>query len=351
MLLPLMAAAQTEVRKYLPGETTDGVTYFLPKTCLRVTVKATRVHYEPGEYAAYAERFLRLKDVTQQVYDEWRIDEVKLATYGKADKTRAYSIKVKQKTTAPYVTLATDGRLLSVNAPAQPEADLSEPLVAETEEETTNAGDFKTEEMLAAGSTMKMAELAANEIYDIRENRALLSKGQADFMPKDGEQLRIMMESLKRQEEGLLMLFKGTTRTQSQVFTFDYVPSNEVENDLLFRFSKFYGRVDNDDLSGYPVYVSVKDLHALPEAVAQDGKSKERSEQEDVRYIVPGKANITVSTDNGVLARQSFPMAQFGRIEYLGGELFNRKQMTAVTFSPETGAIVKITADESHQKP
>lgn len=55
---------------------------------------------------------------------------------------------------------------------------------------------------------MKMAELAANEIYDIRENRSLLAKGQADFMPKDGTQLKMMMEQLDKQEAGLLMLLK-----------------------------------------------------------------------------------------------------------------------------------------------
>ncbi|MBR1446357.1 MAG: DUF4831 family protein [Alloprevotella sp.] len=41
------------------------------------------------------------------------------------------------------------------------------------------------------------------------------------------------------------------------------------------------------------------------------------------------------------------PMAQFGRIENLGGELFNRKTTTHIDFSPQTGGILKIATDES----
>ena len=57
-----------------------------------------------------------------------------------------------------------------------------------------NPRRYLTEEILAAGSTAKMAELTAREIYDLRENRSLLIKGQADFMPQDGQQLKLMLQ-------------------------------------------------------------------------------------------------------------------------------------------------------------
>lgn len=38
-------------------------------------------------------------------------------------------------------------------------------------------------------------------------------------------------------------------------------------------------------------------------------------------------------------------MAQFGRVERLGGELFNKKNTTHVQFSPVTGGISKIEAE------
>ena len=336
--------AQTEVSPYHPGVTKEGVTYFLPKTGIHVTVTARRKSYKPGEYSRYAERYLRLKNVTQQPYDEWEILKLDITTYGSADPSQAYTIKVKTKTSAPLVGLAPDGRLLSVNTvmPALPQ--LSRPSVVKDKAPTLNPADYKTGEILAAGSTSKMAELTANEIYDIRENRSMLTKGQADFMPQDGEQLRLMLKQLDTNEEALLQLFKGTVTTETHVFTFDLIPDGNVENALLFRFSKHFGLVDNDDLSGTPFYITVEDMHTLPSEDPTAQKSK--NDKEDLRYIVPGKATIHLMRDNHEIASQVVTMAQLGRVEHLGGDLFNKKYTTSVVLSPETGAIVKINAEE-----
>lgn len=341
----LTASAQTEVTAYQPGVTADGITYFLPRTGLHVTLVATRTIHTPGEYAAYAERYLRLKDVPQTTYDEWQITGIALTPFGTADKSKAYSIKLKSKTSAPLVSLAADGRLLAINVKEDPaEAQLSEPSVVKSETKRLNPADYKTEEILSAGSITKMAELTAAEIYDIRENRTLLTKGQADFMPKDGEQLRLMLASLDTQEEALLQLFKGTTDTETHTFTLDYVPDSTVTRDVLFRFSKHLGLVEADDLAGEPYYISVTDLHTLPaETIVED---KTKKEVEDVRYIVPSKAAVKVFDAKREIYSATVPMAQLGRVEHLGGDLFNKKFGTRVYLSPETGGIVKIEAEE-----
>lgn len=342
-LFMLTAHAQTEVEAYQPGLTAEGITYFLPKTGLHLTVKAKRVAYVPGEYCQYAERYLRLKNVTMSPYETWQITDVTVTPYGVADKQKAYSVKLKTKTSAPLVGLAPDGRLLSVNSEAPELPRLSVASVGEKVSSRVAGSDFKTEEILLAGSTAKMAELAAEEIFDIRDNRGLLAKGQADFMPKDGEQLRLMLESLDKQEKALLQLFKGYTTTEEHVFTFDYVPAGEVKNDLIFRFSTHLGMVDADDLAGAPVTITVKDLQSLP-PVMTDGKKKK--EVEGLRYMLPGRAGIKVFWDGKEVAAATLPMAQFGRLENLGGDLFNKKYTTRVVLSPETGGIVKIDADE-----
>lgn len=338
-------SAQTEVTAYRPGVTPEGITYFLPKTALHVTITAQRVIQTPGEYCEYAERYLRLQNVPQEQQETWTITKVDVTPYGVADKSQAYSIKLKSKTSAPLVALASDGRLLTVNANKQvDEPQLSTPYVLKDTTRHLNPADFKTEEILAAGSRSKMAELTANEIYDIRENRSLLTKGQADFMPKDGEQLRLMLSQLDTQEEALLQLFKGTSSTETHVLTLDYVPTGVVAKDLLFRFSKYYGLVEKDDVSGEPYYISVSDLHSLPNEEAGDGKAKKPVD--DLRYMVPGKGNVSIKNMQRVLFSGSFPMAQFGRVEHLGAELFNKKMGTHVFLSPVTGGITKIEAAE-----
>ncbi len=338
-------AAQTEVTAYQPGITEDGITYFLPSTSLRVVVNATKTHHEPGEYCNYAERYLRLKNVTATAYDTWEINSVQVYSYGAADNTKAYSIKFKQKTSAPLVTLSPEGVLLAVNAQYQgSDATLPKPSVVKDKQAALNGADFKTEEILSAGSTSKAAELSANEIYDIREKRSLLTKGEADFMPKDGEQLKLMLASLDTQEEGLLQLFRGTQSTEHHTLAFDLTPRGDIEKQVVFSFSKYLGVVAADDPAGTPVYVSVKDLHTLP-AVSVDPNAKAKKEQDDLRYIVPSRVEVKVFNDDKEFVSQSFPMAQFGRVEHLGGELFNKKSTTHVQLSPVTGGIEKIEAE------
>ena len=113
-LLPL--CAQTQVAPYRPGLTPEGITYFLPKTSVRIVLEVEHTRTEPGEYARYAERYLRLKDVAIQPTDKWTITSARLETYGQPDPKQAYTIRLNPKSAAPLVGLTDDGRLLSVNA-------------------------------------------------------------------------------------------------------------------------------------------------------------------------------------------------------------------------------------------
>lgn len=343
-LLSLSSVAQTEVSQYVPGITAEGVTYFLPQTRLAVVVTAQRKTYVPGEYAKYAERYLRLNDVTKETYDSWKLMKVSLMSFGVADKTKAYTVRLNTKSSAPLVGLSSDGVLLSINTTAPEVPVLPQPTLTKDSEETINGADYKTEEILSAGSTLKMAELTAAEINDIREKRSTLIKGDADFMPKDGEQLKLMLAQLDKQETGLLQLFKGSSSTETRTFVFTYNPTKETKGDVLFRFSRFLGPVAPNDLSGAPVYISIKDLLSLPATAPVDPKQKKK-EAEDVRYAVPGNVAVKVYDDKATYTEKTFPMAQFGRVEHLGGDLFNKKFTTKVTLYPETGGIMRLEGE------
>ncbi len=273
-LMLFAPGAKAQTTPYQPGVTASGITYYLPTTKLNICITTKCTTYEPGEYSDYASLYLRLNDVVETSYSEWDITGIKIECYGAANRKEAYSIKFKEKSIAPLVSLAPDGRLLSINEPAQEEDVLTPSSVVTVREDAKNGADYLTQEILSAGSRAKMAELIAAEIYDIRENRSLLSKGQADFMPKDGEQLRLMLEKLEQQERGLLSLFKGTSSETTHVYTFDYTPDSETAADLLFRFSKHFGLTSNDDLGGTPFYISVSDNRTLPDSIPNDGKKK-----------------------------------------------------------------------------
>ena len=343
----LPCGAQTEVTPYRPGVTTEGITYFLPTTGLHIVVRAHRVTYAPGPYAAFAERFLEARNVEQLPTETWTLTDIDLEPFGTANREQAYTIKLNPKTSAPLVSLAPDGCLLAVNAQAPAVSALTQPSVIRSTPRTSSRS-VETQEMLRAGNLRTKAELAAQEIYDLRENRNLLIKGQAEFNPKDGEQLRLMLEKIDQQEAALTAMFVGTTTEDDHVFTFDYMPTKDVEADEIFRFSRHLGLVERDDLAGNPIYIEVKNQNTLPEETP-DPKADKKKPTDDLRYCNPGTARIRLFTADRTFVDQMLSLAQFGRIEHLGGALFNKKFNTRVLLSPTTGHVEKLDLETQGQ--
>ncbi len=341
-LSALGVSAQTEVTPYTPGITAEGITYCLPRTELRIRVTATCVKYTPGDFRPYSERYLRLNSIPKEASTTWKIDDVKIFTEGVPDESKVFTIKLAQKTSAPLASLTKSGILMSVNAQAAPPAATPEMPKPVIKNNNLNPRDYMTQEILTASSVSKQAELTAAEIYDIRESRSALAKGEADNMPKDGEQLKLMINSLNTQETALLQLFKGTETTETRSFDFVYIPM-EDKQEVLFRFSKKLGAVEADNLAGEPVYISIKDKHTVPAPVASGKKKKEVM---DVRYNVPSEVEVKIFTPENVLASGTYPMGQFGNVEHLGAELFNKKMETQVFLNPITGGIEKLQLPE-----
>ena len=305
-------SAQTATSTYTPGATTEGIVYFLPKTAIRVAVQIEKTTYTPGDFAQYAERFLRLKDVSSEPSTVHRIISLSQTAVGERDTTKAFVIKFNNKTSAVNVSRTDDGLLLAVNA--QPlEQNVPTPFKAHAKRQPLDPRQFMSEEILAAGSKAKMAQLTAQEIYDIRDSRSQLIKGQADFMPKDAEQMKMMLSQLEQQDQALTSLFTGTVVRDTVEEIFMVHPSAELAKVPLFRFSRHFGVVDIDGLY----------------------------------YNVPGKMRTTVFRGNEPLNTEDLPSAQFGNVELLSGELFNKHYGTRLWMNVITGGIDRLEAEQS----
>ncbi|MGN0233276.1 MAG: DUF4831 family protein [Bacteroidaceae bacterium] len=329
--------AQTEVTPFVPGSTLEGISYFLPRTAFRVTIKADRTVTKPGDFNKYAERYLHLNGVPTTESVHWEIKSITLEPYGVPDKTKAYSIKLRSKTVAPLVGLSRDGLLLSINTDAE---ETILPALPQTTQDPVPADPraYMTQEILSAGSIAKMAELCAQEIYDIRESRNALVRGEADNTPKDGAQLQLMLNQLAQQDQVLTSLFSGTTHTTHEVFSLTYDPTQETAKDILFRFSSKLGVLGADDLAGDPVYISVKCTETLPAAVADEQVDKKKAKMEKgVYYNVPVRTKLTVFDSEREYNTLETPMGQFGSVEILSNLLFDKKTTTKVTFFQNTG--------------
>lgn len=340
-LFVLCANAQTIIKSATPGITSSGITYFLPQTTIRFVITAKRTIFFPGKYNEYAERFFGINNVVTEKNEEWEIESVTPEIYGTPDTSQAYTIALNPKSSAPLVTLMPDGVLLAINdrveLPQKPTIGSVTPLPTIEPDPTK----YFTSEILRASSTSKKAELVAQEIYDIRENRDLLAKGQADFNPTDGQQLQLMLQQLKESEEGLMSLFVGTQKVERHVFAVDYTPGKTVKQLPLFRFSRYFGLVDNEDVSGTPYFLTVTNETIQRKAEIPEGKKKSK-EILDLRYRVPGRAKIVLENNEIPILEFTSPIAQYGHIEHLGKELFNKKYTTKVKLNPITGNIEKI---------
>lgn len=341
-------SAQTQIENFIPGSTLEGVCYYLPRTAFRLVVTAEKTVTTPGEFHSYAYKYMRIQNVPVHPTTTWEVKSIQLIPYGTPDKDKAYSLKLKPRTVAPLVSLTTDGLLLGINTkesethlPPVPESKVLSPAI-----QPSDIQKFMTREMLQAGSVAKMAELVAQEIYDIRESRDALLRGEADNTPKDGQQLKLMIDNLELQQRVLGSLFVGTTEVSQHTYAVDVVPAEQTDKMVLFRFSKWSGLVDSDDMSGVPYYMSLKTIGELPpqslDAQIQVKRGKMLSA---VYYNVPAQVQVCIFSPTATFVDMQLPMAQFGYTEVLSGVLFDKKPLTKVSFFQQTGGIKEIKAD------
>ena len=154
--------------------------------------------------------------------------------------------------------------------------------------------------------------------------------------------MKIVISELENQETALTNLFTGVTNKETSEYEVTIVPTGDLENEVIFRFSKQMGIVDADDLGGAPVYL---DLKAIDRAPALDPKEAEKKEKslKGIVYNVPGKASIEISMDRKSLYKGEAMITQFGTCEGLAPVMFeDKKAPVKVYFYPETGAIKQI---------
>lgn len=348
-MLPGQIPAQ-ESANLTPGITENAVYYRLPATRLTVKVQAVRTTYTPGELSRYASRYLRMDNINAEPYEQWTITDISLECTGIPDNSMIYSLEFAGHGSHPTVRLTADGVLLAVNC--NPAATSKTGTSADKSVKGNPAGNtdprsFLTEEILMAGSTAKMAELTAREIYSIRESRNAITRGQAEYIPSDGESLKYVLEQLDEQEKALTGLFTGTTVNEEQIFTFNVDPTEPVSKQILFRFSSRMGVLPKDNLAGEPVWIDIDRLGDIASdnpvnAITESNKGLSFGKQAFLFFKIPGSASVKVYDNRRTYLEAEPSVAQFGETTALPRSLFGKGETPQITFSTVTGAIETI---------
>lgn len=349
----IIAVAQTTITAYTPGVSTEGAAYYLPKTAINITITTEKTTYTPGELCQYADRYLRINNISNKESVSYAITTASLNTEGLPDESKLYHIHFMPNSIAPLVTLTESGILKGINI-ASTEGTEGTPsiLPAIVATKPLIPRSYMTEEMLMTGSKAKLAELVAKEIYNIRESRNLIIRGQNEYMPQDAESLQIILARLEEQETALTQLFVGTTTKEIQAETYQVIPESSANRVLLGRFSRKLGLLHGDDLAGTPIYIDIKSRQTVPTPAttpvtnnatqAKGKKGKEANKQDGLVYNIPGKADIKVYTNTQILAEELLTLGQLGNTEILSSTLLTKKKDIKVTLDPVTGALLKV---------
>ena len=168
---------------------------------------------------------------------------------------------------------------------------------------------------------------------------------QAEQVRVQRERERAEADGLRRREEqekALTNLFTGIRAKEVSDYEVTIVPFDNLDKEVLFRFSPQLGIVDADDLGGAPVYMNLKAIDRAPVLDPKEAEKKEKS-LKGIIYNVPGKASIEISMNKKTLYKGEAQITQFGTREGLAPIMFeDKKAPVKVYFYPETGAIKQI---------
>lgn len=344
------APAQT-VTKLAASKANDyGIAYSLPRTVIDIDLEAECTVRTPGEFYNYAERYLGAEAARKAVgkaSTSWRLTKAVLTPRGEiADGAEQWLMQFKAG--APvFVALSAQGVPLAISTEPDVEK-ASSASVAPTKPsksplETAAARYAVTEEMVQSSSLAKRAQLAADQIMQLRQSRQDYLTGQADVMP-DGKALELILNNINAQEEALTAMFLGTvqTRTASTRVVYDVPADGDASDAVIARINALTGFVGADDLSGAPVYLQMKvaDRGRLPKTEKGEPKTFPKN---GVPYCIPGAAEFAVEFDGRKVAAARFNVAQLGVVFGLNPALFsNKKEPGYAIFDPVTGGLKEV---------
>jgi hypothetical protein len=333
-------------------ENIDGIVYSLPRTLLVIDVKAQKNTFVPGPYAAYADKYLGIKQVKTTPNENWQLISLELNTITEPDPEAIY----KSMNHAASIALNSEGIITGIMVPgfatdpiltghhqlARKESELVYTDLSSDEfyESTVNP-ETGTEAIVQKNIEQKARE-AADYLIRLRKKRAYTILDPSDVVPEDGKGYEIFLKEAEKLEEEYTRLFIGTMKQNTQHHRFIFVPEKkEVKNELLFRFSEEKGVLPKADISGKPVMISIQSTQDALKNIQSVSKSDQpNAGQSGIFYRVPIMAELSITDGLNSLYTGRLTIPQFGEVVPVPEQLLNGQ--FAVSYQITTGAIKEI---------
>jgi hypothetical protein len=354
LLAGSLLASPKDDKKVVPGApaTSEGIIYSLPRTGIRVKVKATREKFTHGPYYLYAQKMLGINGAQATDGERWNIDHISIELFSEPDPDQVYKT---ESSPAKMICETTNGIISGIGL--TPEVQTPpvvtgtflkknpESPIAFTDYSIfsyyTAADSSRSGKMITKSPEMKAAE-AAETIFKIRDSRFRLLTNADDEPLPDGKAFEVMVTELGKMEANYLALFIGKSTQETYEYCFDYIPSGKQgKGDVIFRFSEDRGVLPKTDLSGRPVMIDIAKLDDLASKQASlVTATNPASPASGVYYRVPGVGEIRISDGVNVLATSRAAIAQFGVVAPFPESLLDGSYQ--IGFNPETGTVKSI---------
>lgn len=331
----------------------EGIAYALPRTGIKVHVKAVREVFEPGPYSTYAEQLLGIGQVKTRPETKWTISEIQIETFAEPDPEHVYKALGDG---AFLVNLTENGCLAGINTSGstkrkatktnktfqKPDYDDGFSFDYLTDQASYLPGDSTNNFRPIRISAEQKAAQAAQRILDCRMHQYDMAAVMMDGEHPDGKAYEVSMAELKRIEKNYLTLFAGRTTYKKETYSFDYIPASKISGgQVVFRISDQNGVVPASDLSGEPVMIEFEQSEGLLQNYSKNAASENPTAgAKGVYYRMPGVATVKIIHNMNIIASKRISVAQFGVVAPMPEEMLQGNY--GVEIHPETGAIKSV---------
>lgn len=345
-LLPLKAQKAEVYNVHLMPD--NSVVYALPITKIYIQVSFDAIDESPGDLALYAQRYLGVNNAILKPSKRYKLKGVRVGSYGVPDEQLRFAVKFGRRHDATNVTLSPDGLLLGINSPEAEVEPFPEDKITHPDPEN-RVGELGVlpPEYIQATTIAKKAEIAANEIYRLRESRTSIISGQSEQPFTDGKGMELAINRLDEAERVLAEHFIGKREITAIEKVISEVDISQEGKFVVFRFSEHDGLLPADDLRGEPIYLDIKIDEQAPELDEKEQKKLERHLRNGIVFRVPGFVQASLIWQGDVITSTKMAVAQLGTLEVLESSLFTSKTPTTfIEFYSSTGAIKRVRNDE-----
>ncbi len=339
-----------------------GFIYNLPKTQLNIEFTVVKTKYYKGPFSNYSKEYLGFDNVIANNEIKYEIAKININPHLINDTSQTYFVSGKYKNFKTYNFFNNTLVLKSINKEEEtyknikyqhdinkqitenkhyiPFKDITtRPLVIEKNDtiwknilvDSVYKRVPKINKAIAPSTTKDQAFNASKFIFKIRKRRLRVIAGMDEKYPK-GDALKTIIKKLDQLEEAYIELFTGKTISDTITYTVNIVPNKENKiSELVVNFDTKHGFSKNA-IGKILINISKENENIILRKIAN------KEQKNKFTYRIPENAKLSISFDNKEVFKTTIPISQYGYVNYLNKNMFNKK----IIFNKTTGNILYI---------